>query len=558
MRQMEHEGELIWLRQSATFSVNGQTRTVEIAVPVRPDASAEEVEALMSQANMGMDALTRELDTRIAALLAGEAQHTAATNVTEAAQTRGAAAAASSAAPVALSAAATTPPAEHTPSARPASTAPTAAEAPAEAPAQAAPTRPQPTQTAPQQPAPARADASGPLRTPQPPAAAQPAAKPTPAPAALQKVAATAPVGPDISRAEFIAAAAEMGLNPGQAMERLGVRSLQGLNLREALEALRRQMVRDGGDATAMPAPTTPTTPPAQGARSAPATRTTSSASITPAPGAGRREAAPPQPPRYFEEEDDLEAADFTFTLDGEGDFYDEFGGVVDENAAGYNADGLNGASNEFGVLDDLEDIDLDEVPDFGPPPTPARTAPVMPVIPPTPAAPTAPRRATARANAAAPSAASAEEAAEPAEETPAMEGRSLGMQLVGQFRSVRGGGAPTGQQRMAYRNIVVRELGDGDARALVQGIWRVTPDRLGSEQLDALVSWGKRDTFAEEAALVLAMLQEERERNENAAPTEAEPPQAAPRANGAGPAAQRPAGRSRTVARPTPQAGDL
>jgi len=90
VRQMEHDGELIWLRQSATFSVNGQTRTVEIAVPVRPDASAEEVEALISQANMGMDALTRELDARVAALLAGEAQHAAVTNVTEAAQTHSA------------------------------------------------------------------------------------------------------------------------------------------------------------------------------------------------------------------------------------------------------------------------------------------------------------------------------------------------------------------------------------------------------------------------------------------------------------------------------------
>ncbi len=114
----------------------------------------------------------------------------------------------------------------------------------------------------------------------------------------------------------------------------------------------------------------------------------------------------------------------------------------------------------------------------------------------------------------------------------------------------------------MAYRNIIVRELGDGDARALVQGIWHVTPDRLGGDQLDALVSWGKRDTFAEEAALVLAVLQEERERNDNAAsasdaPAEAAPRQATPRAGGT--AAQRPAPRTRTTAaRPTPQAGDL
>lgn len=546
MRQMEHEGELIWLRQSATFTVNGQTRTVEIAVPVRPDARAEEIEALMSQANVGMDALTHELDRRIAALLAGEKPHAA---VTDAAPARSAPAA-SPAAPAAPATA--TPPASTAPAAAAAAEAPTQAARPA-APVAPAPARPQPPQTPPQQPAPARAGASGSLR-PQPPAAA-----PAPAPAAPQKTAATMPAGPDISRAEFISAAAEMGLNPGQAMERLGVRSLQGLNLREALEALRRQLVRDGGgDAPAMQPPAAP---PAQGSRPAQATRATSSASVSPAsaPGAGRREAAPPPPPRYFEEEDDLEAADFTFTVDGDADndFYDEFDPVVGEEAAGYSAGGQNGSPDDFGALDDLDDLDLDDVPDFGPPPTAARTAPPAP---PAPASPAPERRGTARASAAV----EPDEAGDVAETSPAADGRSLGMQRIGYFRSVRGGGAPTGQQRMAYRNIVVRELGDGDARALVQGIWRVTPDRLGSEQLDALVSWGKRDTFAEEAALVLAMLQEESERNENAAsastaPTEeASPTQAAPRASGTRAAAQRPAPRTRTAAtRTTSRAGD-
>lgn len=343
-----------------------------------------------------------------------------------------------------------------------------------------------------------------------------------------------------------------MGLNPAQAMERLGVRSLQGLNLREALEALRRQLVRDGGgDAPAAPAQGSRAAQPARGAAPAPA------ASQPPAPG--RREPAQPQPPRYFEEEDEMDGREFTFTLDDNSDIYDEFGQAVGEEAASYRVDSVNGASDEFGALDDLDGFDLDDVPDFGPPPTPARTAPAAPPASPAPAAA---RRGTARAGAA-PSAAEPEEVAPAA--APATEGRSLGLQRVGYFRGVRGGGAATGQQRMAYRNIIVRELGDGDARALVQGIWRVTPDRLGGEQLDALVSWGKRDTFSEEAALVLAVLQEERERAENAAhaaetPAEAAPPrQANPRTSGTAAApAPRPATRQRpAAARPTPQPGD-
>jgi hypothetical protein len=84
--------------------------------------------------------------------------------------------------------------------------------------------------------------------------------------------------------------------------------------------------------------------------------------------------------------------------------------------------------------------------------------------------------------------------------------------QRVTQLRTIRGGGAPTTHQRTAYRNIVVNELGEPEAVALVRGIWRVNPERLGPEQLDALISWGKQDTFAEEAAAVLTTLRAERQ----------------------------------------------
>jgi hypothetical protein len=65
--------------------------------------------------------------------------------------------------------------------------------------------------------------------------------------------------------------------------------------------------------------------------------------------------------------------------------------------------------------------------------------------------------------------------------------------------------------QKSAYRNIIQNELGEQDARALVQGLWRAPAERLGAEQLDALLSWGKRETFGEEAQLVLAELRAER-----------------------------------------------
>lgn len=51
--------------------------------------------------------------------------------------------------------------------------------------------------------------------------------------------------GAQLDRKQFIAQIAELGLSIRAAMERLGVRSLEGLNLRQALEQLRLQLVHE-------------------------------------------------------------------------------------------------------------------------------------------------------------------------------------------------------------------------------------------------------------------------------------------------------------------------
>src|SRR5262249_23903103 len=66
MRESELSGEHIWLRQSVTYTHEGQTRTLEIALPIRPDASPEEIALLLAQAEAGMAQLTTSLDRRIA------------------------------------------------------------------------------------------------------------------------------------------------------------------------------------------------------------------------------------------------------------------------------------------------------------------------------------------------------------------------------------------------------------------------------------------------------------------------------------------------------------
>ncbi|HEX8730381.1 MAG TPA: hypothetical protein VF739_17255, partial [Ktedonobacterales bacterium] len=60
------DADHIWLRQSVTFSVNGQTRTLEMALPLRPGATPDEVDALLDEADAGMRRLSQRLDAHLA------------------------------------------------------------------------------------------------------------------------------------------------------------------------------------------------------------------------------------------------------------------------------------------------------------------------------------------------------------------------------------------------------------------------------------------------------------------------------------------------------------
>jgi hypothetical protein len=271
---------------------------------------------------------------------------------------------------------------------------------------------------------------------------------------------------------------AQLGLKPKDAMDKLGVRTLEGLNLREALESLRRQMLRSS----------------AESARTPPARAEASRAEASRAEAIATPSQASRAPVQFDEEED----ADFTFTVDEEGVLED-----LDEDDA---AKGEPGEPTYGASLDELNDLDLDDVPDFGPPP--GRAGP-----------PASSSRAPARA--ASPRASAAPSAAPSASATPASAGKATAARgaanaraqdLIKQMRLARAGGAASAQQRTAYRNIIVAELGEANTRALIQGLWRVTPERLGPDQYDELISWGKQDTFAADVPLVLAALDAERQ----------------------------------------------
>lgn len=470
-----NDAEHIWLRQTVTYTVDGQTRTLEIGVPVPRDASAEEIEELLRAADAGMGAISRRLDAHIAATSGGVAPQLPAPEALPTPPATSATPATTANPPAAPERAAVNgrAPAEPAPVAEPA--APSQPPQPAARPAPAPTTEPT---TPPTNPRAAERPAA-----PQRPAEQRPAQPATPARSAASASSASMS-GAEMTRPEFLAAVNELGLNPRQAMDRLKVRSLEGLNLREALESLRRQMLG---------APAAPEPEPAP--------------DIAPEP-------APDAAPRYFEEEDDDET--IFYTADGEDEEFDA-DILTPSSAAAPLA--MDDASDDFMDEPD-EELDLEDVPDLAPPtPTPRRRA-----APTTPAARNA--AATTREPAATPP---PPPAAMPA--APSGGARTQAMQLIGKLRAATGGAPASDYQLAAYRNIVENELGKANATALVRGLWRTTADRLSAGQLDALIRWGKEEVFAEEAALVLAALRAEQRRAEQAGAASPAATEPAPRA---------------------------
>lgn len=464
----------IWLRQTVTFTVDGQTRTLEVGIPVPHDATAQDVEALLGVAEIGMSALSRRLDARIAEVL-GDTSDSIPALPAAIPETHSA----NGFAPIEkademeqvhdhLSSAAASPVAH--PRDAMAESAPHVATAPT-------PAAPRPLKTAgtPERPAPPRRSAEPP-RT-QTPAAAS---------------AGVTDAGGEMTRQQFLAAAAALGLNPRQAMDQLGVRSLEGLNLREALESLRRQML----------GASSPTEPDSE---LEPELEDISAVTVA------------ASPPRQFEEEDDetiLYALDDDEELDEDGSTVSASGGAVTLAS--------EDTQDDLDLDDEGDEDDEDDVPDLTPPPparqrasSTTRKAPTMVRETPTPAS----------------------------DDAPSNSARTQAMRLIGKLRSAAGGGTASDYQRNAYRNIVENELGKSKATMLVRGLWRTTVDRLTAGQLDALIRWGKEDVFADEAIQVLSALQAEQRRaaqEEAAAASADEPPQARTTARG------RPAGGAR------------
>jgi hypothetical protein len=194
--ELEQAGTHIWLRYATQFTQGNRSYTVEMGIPVPLGASVEQREQLLREAEAGMNQLTQSVERRVAQML-------------------------------------------HQP---PSSTTPASITTPK--PAAAPPTRTAPVPVSPPPQSPTAAIVSAAASAP--PTAALPANRPPAEP----KEAARRPTGglsmprmvasgSDLTMPEFISNLREnLGLSPKEAMMMLRVRSLSGLNLRDAYEQL--------------------------------------------------------------------------------------------------------------------------------------------------------------------------------------------------------------------------------------------------------------------------------------------------------------------------------
>ncbi len=199
-------GDHIWLRYGTQFTLNGRTHTIEMSVPMPIGADEETREQLLREADAGMNQLSEHVENRVAQML----QRVQPTQGKIPSPT-----------PIARS------------SPRPAST-------------PAPQTGPQPLQTVPVRTRDGKAEPVAPAaRTREreaEPAPAQNAVAAAPPPRSDISVSMPSiPTGDNLSLQQFIGYIREnLGLNPKQAMDILKIKTLSGINLREALEQLQK------------------------------------------------------------------------------------------------------------------------------------------------------------------------------------------------------------------------------------------------------------------------------------------------------------------------------
>lgn len=419
----EPNGTHIWLRYATQFSVGERTYTVEMGVPMPVGASAEQREKLLREAEMGMGQLTQVVEKRVAQMLrqSPAAQVPSSTVVTGSGTT--------------AKAASTLPPRSTQ--------------------------RPVPTSSV------------QPAATPSPPTIETPAHVINPrrrgeteehriaAPRATTGNTTTMPIIPrpsvgsevNIPLRDFLAAIREnLNLTPKQAMDMLKVKSLNGLNLREALDNLQAMVAGGFSDIDQLKA----AHPELQNAanRIAPAARDAE----PPEPEPELEIVKTPSRPLQHQEPGSNNQAQSHQRIE-------PVSTQVREQPVVLNRFDEEIGPDEDEQSEDDELLDLDEI----------------------------------------------EEEEEEEEDGLSANDRLRAGEILDELRAIRGSHNVSTERLKVLNRLVLQQIEAAQLRDLLQGVWGVTtPAKLKVEQAEQIINWAKQDDFVSEVEAVLQLLGEE------------------------------------------------
>lgn len=471
-------GEYIWLRYATQFNVGARSYTIEMGLPMPIGASEAEREQLLREADAGMTQLTGYVENRVAYMLQ-RAQPTQGSLPTPVPMVRPSTAPPPSVQPSSLMP--SVPPVQR-PVVKPAS-APAAHSA-----AQATPTPLSGTPAA-REIRDGRDDVAEqsfqPQReTPVPPMPPMPPTRSI----INMPLSTTGDAGGNMSLPQFLKIINEsLGLNPKQAMEMLHVKTLSGVNLREALEELQYLVTEQDANEAVSSATATSTPQGRQGQQGQQATPTPIKADEKAAMGKATDKSTPPvradraeapaasvatparagnnssaNAPNNAPNNTPLNIPGVTMGADmlkpvNKEPRREEHGGNVREEQPVYTFDEEVDAEEE--------DQDLDEL---------------------------------------------LEELEDEPEELSA-EARAQARKMISQFREARGATAASDLRLRVLNNVISGQITMEQLQDLISGMWGVNSvKKLKVDQVELLISWAKTDEFLDEIDPVLTVLEEE------------------------------------------------
>ena len=445
MDNQDGTGQHIWLRYTMQYSKDGHTHTIEMGISVPLGASTETREQLLREADTGMSQLIQHVEQRVSQAL-GQVENSHVTS------NQGIAATAS----------------QTTPSPNVTKTESTPAPIP--------PKQSTPDQSVPAQARPANKPTS--IPAPEPTTrvpnlqrtssrTAPPAAQPINVPPTRHSVGASMPssLGPAgtggiLTIGEFVSyVGTNWQLTPKQAMELLQVKSLSGINLREALERLQRIVAQNASGGTSIAQQPQQQGPQMSIVRDPLPIVTPPVSSNTPAAPLPAQPSQSTAIQRQDTDLDELPTRPTDEALKEPEQVYES--NVIELRVArpALPAVGFDEETDENEELEDLEDFDNLSL--------------------------------------------STEISAERL---------TRARDQINALREMQGAAVASAARLRVLRNAADEEVTTQQLEELVSGVWRIPSlQKLKVDQVEALISWAKQDYFLEEVEAVLVVLEEER-----------------------------------------------